>query len=686
MSKIAVEKKRTVALVGHNGSGKSLLLSSMLATAGVTDRVNLRLIDSDPLEEARGASLSSHVFSFKWGDHQISVVDTPGFGDFVAEVLNAIFVTENIVSVVNATAGVEIQTERTWNMAENMMKPRMVFVNQLDKDRANFDSTLEGLREAFSQKIVPIVIPIGSEASFSGVVDVLKKKAYVYENGKKEVDIPQELLDKVEELRVTIIEDIVESDDSLMEKYLEGQEIEAEEVLQALKNAYKSMQIAPVLCGSAEKGIGVDILLEKLSELGMNPLESKPVKAVLESGDEVDLSFSEDEPYCLYNFKTIVDPFVGKVSYLKVISGNVKAGASYVNLNRNVSDKFGHIYLPHGKEHVEVEEVSCGDIVVFPKIKEGAVGDTLSHKDRRLKIVSPDFPEPMFSRSVNPKSKSDIDKISNGLSRLSDTDPTFSWEYDPETGETVVYGLGGMHLDVMIERLKSTFGVDVEVGKPKIAYRETITKKTTAEYKHKKQTGGHGQYGHVKIELEPLPRGAGFEFVDKIFGGVIPKNFIPSVEKGIAEAMKRGSVAGYPVVDLRVTLFDGSYHEVDSSDISFQIAAIQAFRKGMEEARPVLLEPVMEVEIFCPDDSAGDVMGEVTSRRGRPSGMEPSGRGMSKIKAEVPLAEMLDFSGRLSAITSGRGYFTMRFAKYQEVPQNIQEKIIQERQREKENE
>jgi elongation factor G len=329
-----------------------------------------------------------------------------------------------------------------------------------------------------------------------------------------------------------------------------------------------------------------------------------------------------------------------------------------------------------------VESVGPGEIVVLLKLKEGAVGETLAHRDRRVRVVPPAFPEPMFSRSVHPKSKSDIDKISNGLSRLSDSDPTFVWEYDPETGETVVSGLGAMHLDVMIERLKKIFGVDVEVGKPKIAYRETITTTAVAEHKHKKQTGGHGQYGHVKIQLEPLPRGQGYEFVDRIVGGVIPRNFIPSVDKGIREAMKKGVLAGYPVTDVRVILFDGSYHEVDSSDISFQIAAIQAFKKGMEAAKPVILEPIMEVEVFVPEENAGDVMGEISSRRGRPLGMEPSGKGMVKVKAEVPLAEMLDFSSKLSSITSGRGYFTMRFQRYEIVPPNIQEKIIEERRRE----
>ncbi|HBJ81505.1 elongation factor G [Pseudothermotoga sp.] len=681
-----IDKKRNIALIGHNGSGKSLLLSAMLFNSGLMDRINSKLIDTDPIEESKGSSVSSHVYSFDWNDFSFTVIDTPGFGDFISEVINSLFVSENALSVVNAVAGVEIQTERTWQMAEDMKKPVMVFINQMDKERANFESAVNELASSFDRKIVAVTLQIGSEANFRGLIDLISEKAYVYNSGKREeIPVPSEFSEKVQELRLRLIEDVVESDDTLMEKYLDGQEIGSEELIHAMIKAYKTCQIVPVICGSAEKNIGIDLILDYVSLLGASPSETTSYMARLDSGEEVEIKPSETEPFCAYNFKTVVDPFVGRVSYIKIIAGAVKPGDTYVNVNRGTSDKFGRIYLPRGKDQIEVDQASCGDVVVLPKLKEGSVGETFTHKDRKLTIVTPAFPEPMFSRSVNPKSKSDIDKISNGLSRLSETDPAFKWEYDPETGETVVSGLGNIHLDVMIERLKSTFGVDVEVGKPKIAYRETITKKAVAEYKHKKQTGGHGQYGHVKIELEPLPRGAGFEFVDKIFGGVIPKNFIPSVEKGIVEAMKRGSVAGYPVVDVRVTLFDGSYHEVDSSDISFQIAAIQAFRKGMEEARPVLLEPIMEVEIFCPDEVAGDVIGEVTSRRGRPQGMESIGRGMSKVKAEVPLAEMLDFSGKLSGITSGRGYFTMKFVRYQEVPPNIQEKVIQERKQESQN-
>ncbi len=685
MKKVDLDRRRTVALIGHNGSGKSHILSVILKKKGLVERSGPKSVDYDPIEQDKGSSISSHVATFEWEDGRVTVIDTPGFGDFVGEVINSVFVSENVVVVLNATAGVEIQTERFWRIADEMGKPMMVFVNQMDKERADFEKCLEDLKSRFEKKIVPIQVPIGSQADFKGVVDVFSGKAYIYENGRAvESEIPESVASKVEELKLSSIEDIVELDDELMERYLEGEEIPLEKILEVLKKGYVEGSIVPVLVGSAEKDIGIDLLVKAIFDIGASPEDSKPYVAELESGETVEVSMKDDEPFVGLIFKAVVDPFVGKLSFVKIVAGTLKPGDSFVNMRRENVEKIGHVYIPVLNKQVEVEVLGAGDIAVLPKLKESSVGDTLVHRDRKMRLKLPEYPEPMYSRSVNPKSKQDIDKISNGLARLADSDPTFAWEYDPETQETVISGLGAMHLEVMVEKLKKIFGVDVEIGKPKIAYRETIRKKAVAEHKHKKQTGGHGQYGHVKIELEPLPRGGGYEFVDKIVGGVIPKNFIPSVDKGIREAMKKGVLAGYPVVDVRVTLFDGSYHEVDSSDISFQIAAIQAFKKGMEQASPVILEPIMDVEVFVPDENAGDVMGEISGRRGRPLGMEPSGKGMTKIKAEVPLAEMLDFSNRLSSITSGRGYFTMRFLKYQEVPPNIQEKIIEERKREME--
>ena len=686
MKDVPIEMRRTFALVGHNASGKTLLADAILNLVRIVDRVGERFLDYDPISKEKGSSLSSSVAVFEYGDHRFTMIDTPGFNDFISDTMNAIFVAENVVSVVNATAGVEIQTERTWRLARQLKKPIMVFINQMDKERASFETCLTSLKEAFEVKLMPIVIPVGEGQNFRGVVDLINMKAYFVENDDvKEGDVPGEIKEKAENMRTEMIEDIVETDEELMEKYLEGEEIDAPALARAFKKAYLTGEVVPVLCGAAPMKVGVENLLRTLIDVGASPLEARGYSAITVEGEkDVTIEPKEEEPFVGYIFKAVVDPFVGKQSFIKVLSGTLKAGDTFVN--GDTDDKVSHVYLPVGKNTEEVEVARPGDVIVLAKLKKSSVGDTLCHKSRKLMVKGLEYPEPMISKSVNPKSKSDIDKISNGLSRLADSDPTFKWEFDPETSETVISGLGSMHLDVMVERLKKLFGVDVEVGKPKIAYRETIRRKAVAEHKHKKQTGGHGQYGHVKIEMEPLPRGEGFEFVDKIVGGVIPKNFIPSVEKGIREAMKKGVLAGYPVVDVKVTLFDGSYHEVDSSDISFQIAAIQAFRKGMEQANPVILEPIMEIEVFVPNENTGNVMGEITSRRGRPMGMESVGKGLDKIIAQVPLAELLDFSNRLSSLTSGRGYFTMKFSHYQEVPPDVQQKIIAERQREMEQE
>ncbi|ACR80265.1 MULTISPECIES: elongation factor G [Kosmotoga] len=686
MGKVPVEAKRNVTLIGHHGSGKTHLVDSLLFNVGMIDRTGIFVTDNEEIEKERKATFSLGVTGLEYKNTRINIVDTPGMPDFHAETVNGIYASENILLVLNATAGMEIQSERFGAVAKELSKGIIVFFNMMDKDRAEYEAALSDIKETFERSPVLLQLPIGTAAEFKGVIDLIEGKAYIYDNGKPQVqELPDDLKDQYEEARTRMIEDIVETDEELMEKYFEGEEITTEEIKRALKTAYINNQIIPVLFGSALKNIGTDRLLETIVDLGKNPAEGGKWPAQLQSGEEIEISPVENEPFAGYIFKSVVDPFVGKLTFIKIISGILKPGDSIVVVDEESTEKVSHILAPNGTKDIELEEASVGDIIKLAKLKKSAVGDTVTHKDRQLKVKLLNWPEPMISKSIHPKSKTDIDKISNGLSRLSESDPTFNWEYDPETGETVISGLGSLHLDIMIDRLKRLFSVDVEVGKPKIAYRETIRKKVVAEYKHKKQTGGHGQYGHVQIEIEPLERGAGFEFVDKIVGGVIPKNYIPAVEKGVKEAMKKGVLAGYPVVDVKVTLVYGSYHEVDSSDMSFQIAASQAFKKGMAEANPVILEPIMDVEIFVPDDNAGDVMGEVTSRRGRPMGMETLGKGTTKVLAQVPLAEMLDFANKLNSITSGRGYFTMKFAGYQETPSDVQQKVIVEREREQEN-
>jgi elongation factor G len=687
MENISVEEKRNVVFIGHHGCGKTHLIDSLLLTENLVEKSGVRLTDSEKIEKERSASFSLGVTGLTKKGKRINIIDTPGMSDFHAAVSNGIFASENAVIVINSTAGMEVQAGRFGTIAKDMGKGLIVFFNMFDKERAEYEETLDEIQTAFERTPVLLQLPIGKAENFKGIVDLIDKKAYIYDeaSGNYSVEeIPGDISDQVEEARTKMIEDIIENEEELMEKYFEGEEITQDELRNTLRKAYINNQIIPITFGSAAKNIGGDPLLDVLVNFGKTPSEADGLDAELSSGEKIKVKFAEDEPFVGYVFKAIVDPFVGKLTFVKVISGSISQGETFLVVNEDSTEKASHIQITTGGEDEEVKEASVGDIIKFAKLKKSKVTDTIAHKDRPLKIVPPVLPEPMLSRSIQAKTKSDIDKISNGLSRLSESDPTFTWEHDAETGETVISGLGGIHLDVMVERLKKLFSVDVEVGKPKIAYRETLKKKVTAEYKHKKQTGGHGQYGHVQMEIEPLERGEGFEFVDKIVGGVIPKNYIPAVEKGVKEAMKNGVVAGYPVVDVRVTLVYGSYHDVDSSDMSFQVAAIHAFKDGMKKADPVILEPIMEAEIFVPDDNAGDVMGEVTSRRGRPLGMEPQGKGLSKISAQVPLSEMLDFSSKLNSLTSGRGYFTMKFSGYQETPSDVQEKIIVEREREEE--
>jgi len=563
----------------------------------------------------------------------------------------------------------------------------MIFINQMDKERADYNQILEDLKAKFDKNIVPVYLPIGKEDTFKGIVDLLNNCAYLYSDdasGKKEkTEIPEDLKEHVEELRMALVEDIVETDDELMEKYLGGEEIDGPALAKAMKNAYAEGQLVPVCCGSAVKNIGIDLFIDLFKAIGANPLQRKDVPTKMADGEkDFELPMEKDSPFVGFIFKAAVDPFIGKQSFVKVLSGEIKTGNPIVNVNKDSTEKASHIYHVTGKEQEEVDTATLGDIVSIPKLKESEVGDTLCNTSRKLMVVKPEYPEPMLTKSVHPKSKGDIDKISNGLSKLSESDPTFTWEHDAETNDTVISGMGTSHLNVMIDRLKKLFKVDVEVGQPKIPYKETVKGNSDVEYKHKKQSGGHGQYGHVKIRVFPLERGKGFEFAQSIFGGSVPTNYIPSVEKGVVEAMKKGILASYPVVDIKVELYDGSYHDVDSSDMAFQIAARQAFKKGMQDAKPVLLEPVMDVEVHTPEENSGDVMGEITSRRGRPMGMEAGSKGYQVVKATVPYAEMLDFSNQLSSITSGKGFFTMQFAHYAEVPSNEQDKIIAARKRE----
>ncbi|MGC8545082.1 MAG: elongation factor G [Athalassotoga sp.] len=676
---IAVEKKRVIAFIGHNGSGKTTLCESILFTNKIIERMGSvdqgnTVSDFDPVEIERKTSVNATVLNFEKAEYRYFMIDTPGFSDFIGEVISSVFVADNVCSVLDSSSGVEVQTEKTWRIAQEYNRPSMVFVNDIDKEFSNFDKTVEQFKKLSKKPVVIVNFPLGEGTNLKGIVDVVAQNAHLYSNDKVSVsDVPSEFKERLQKYRTDLVESVVELDESLMEKYLADQPIEAAEISKALSKGYRTGEIVPVLCGSALKRIGINEFIEGIQSFGASPLDNPKM-------GKLDVKPDLSGPFAALIFKVVVDPFIGKLTYAKVLRGQMKGGDTIYNGSTQSTERVNHIYFPMGKKQNEVSDVSVGDIVAVPKLKDSKVGDFLSDPSNQLSVKGIfEFPEPMISKSVKAKNTSEIDKITNGLTRLAESDPTFHMEFNPETGEIVISGIGNVHLEVTLEKLKKNFGVEAELGKPKIAYRETIVKKSNAEYKHKKQTGGHGQYGHVKIELEPLERGKGFEFVDKIFGGAIPKNFIPSVEKGIREGLKGGVLGGYPVDDVRVILYDGSYHEVDSSDIAFQIAAIQAFKIGLQNGNPTLLEPIMSAEIYVPDKYAGDIMGDLNSMRGRIQGMEPSENGYQVIRAEVPLAEILDFSSKLNSMTSGQGYFTMKFSRYEEVPRNLQDKIIQDR-------
>jgi len=689
MREYKAEEKRIVGFFGHHGCGKTTLMDDILVNYDSADRIGQRYLDKDPVEKEKGATFSNHIFSIDLDNTRTYFFDTPGSLDFIGDIQIALNTVDNVVIVINASSGIEVTTERIWNMTRDFNKPVMIFINQMEKEEANYESLIQELKETFEDgiRVVPFQVPMGKGSNFKGTVNVLSKETFIYEGntGKaiKQSELPEETKELFETYRSELIEDIVENNEELMEKYFESGEegLTQEELVSALHKAYDEDKIIPVFIGSATKNIGIDQLLEAIEKFGMTTSERK---FFTENGEEI--SPSQEDSFLGLFVKNEVDPFVGKLTYLRVLRGSLKAGSTIYVVEENSREKISHLTIPRFEKNEEIEQAGVGDILVIPKLKSGKINQTVSGEESNIKLKLPEFPEPMISKSISPKSKNEIDKITESLAKIADSDPTFKWEFDPEIGETVISGMGSIHLEIMVEKLKKNFGIDFEVGKPKIAYKETIRSKSQAEYKHKKQTGGHGQYGHVKIEIEPLERGKGYEFVDKIVGGVIPKNFIPSVDKGIREAIKKGVLAGFPVVDIRVTLFDGSYHEVDSSDISFQIAARHAFKIAMESDNPVILEPIMHVEIFLPTENTGDVIGEITAKRGRPLGMESVGKGYDKILAEIPLAEMLDFSPRLSSISSGKAYFTMKFSHYSEVTPDIQNKIIEERKREEESE
>ena len=679
---------RNIALVGHGDVGKTSLASSFLFDTGAVNRLGKvdqgnTVTDFDEDEIERKITISSSPCYVEWKKVKVNVLDTPGYGNFVADARAALRAVDASVVLVCGVSGVEVQTEKVWKWSEEYQLPRLLVVNKLDRERADFSRVVDLIQKSFGRGPIPVQIPIGSEKDFSGVVDLIEFKAYQYpkdESGKfQEIEIPDALKEEAKSQRQALVELIAEQDDALMEKYFEAGELSQEEVLAGLKKNILERKIMPIFCASALHNIGSHPILNAIVDLLPNPQEGKISFQAVNPKDktETDVYADESAPFSAFVFKTFVDPYAGRVSLYRVVSGVLRADQTVLNVNKGVNEKIGTISVLQGKTASPVQEVHAGDIASLAKLKDTHTNDTLADPHHPIQFKPVSYPHPIFSYAIEPKSRGDEEKISTALHKLAEEDPVIRFDRDPQTKEQLVTGSGQLHVEVVVARLKRRFGVEVVLHPPKIPYRETIKAKTEVQGKYKKQSGGRGQYGDCWIIMEPLPRDHDFEFVDKIFGGSIPKNYIPAVEKGIQEARQHGILAGFPTVNFRVTVFDGSYHPVDSSEMAFKIAGSMAFKKGMEEAKPVLLEPHMHVEITAPTEYMGAIMGDLNGRRGRMQGMDSMGA-MQVIKASVPLSEMLIYAPTLTSMTGGRGSFEMNFSHYDEVPSHLAQKIIEE--------
>jgi len=679
---------RNVAVVGHGRAGKTSLVSAMLQTAGATQRLGrvddgTAPTDYDEEEIARKMSISAALAYVEWGKTKINIVDTPGFNMFVHEAKMVLPVVDAAIVVVDGVAGVEVVTQRVWNDCEEFKTPRLIIASRMDRERADATRVLESLTSAFGRSVIPLELPIGSEKNFSGVVDLVNMKAYTYElggSGKgKEGEIPANLKEQAQEAHEKLVEMVAEGNDTLMEEFFEKGTIPEEHLIPALHEAIREDKIFPVIFGSGLGNIGADRVMDFIVDYTPAPSEHEWVQgeaAASGNGEPPKRHETDAEPVSLYVFKTVNDVFAGRISYFKVFSGVLKNDASVQNFSKNTAEKLAHIAIMQGKTTVPVPELHAGDIGVVAKLKDTLTGDTLGDKSAPIQYPKVHLPEPAITFAIEPKSRADEDKLGPSIHKLMEEDAMLRFFRDPQTKEFLIAGTGQQHIEVVVAKMKKRYHAEVILKAPKVPYRETIRGKADVQGRHKKQTGGHGQYGDCKIKMEPLPRGGEFEFVNDIFGGAIPRNFIPAVEKGIKDAAARGYLAGYPVVDFRVVLYDGSYHDVDSNDLSFQMAGRIAFKKAMEMAKPTLLEPVMHVEITVPDEFAGSIMGDLNSRRGRIQGMDNKG-GNTIVKSEVPMSEMLTYGVDLTAMTQGRGSFNMEMHHYDVVPGMLQEKIIE---------
>jgi elongation factor G len=674
---------RNVAFVGHTGSGKTQLASAVLFDSGAVNRFGkvddgTTVTDFDEEEIGRKHTLSASLAFAEWNKNKINLIDTPGIGNFLSDARAALRVVDAAVVVVDAVSGVMVQTEKVWAAAEELQLPRMVVLNRLDRERASLERALASLRTYCSRAVVPIQLPIGSEKAFRGVVDLVSKKAFVFQTdgtGKfSEGAVPADMASAVDAAREALIEMVAEADETLMDKFFEAGTLGDEDLMSGLRRAVAAGTLFPLVCTSGLLNVGVQPMLDAVATYLPSPADH-PLKARDRDGAEVLRTADDKGPVTAFVWKTIADPFAGRITMFRVVSGSLKSDSTVLNKTKETPERLGHLELLQGKTQTPVPEIKAGDLGAVAKLKDTLTNDTLGDKGDPITVPPTTFPEPVLSYAIEPKSRGDEDKISSAMHRLEEEDPTIVYSRDPQTKELLLSGQGQVHIEVTVAKLKRRFGVDVNLKPPRIPYRETIKAATEAHGRHKKQTGGHGQFGDCKIRLEPLARGADFEFVDDIFGGSIPRQFVPAVEKGIQDARTRGYLAGYPVVDFRVTVFDGSYHDVDSNELSFKLAGSLAFKDGMSRAKPTILEPIMNLEVHAPSDFAGDLMGDLNSRRGRIGGMDTRGA-TTIIKAQVPMAEILTYEQHLTSATGGRGSYHMEYSHYDEVPAHLQAKII----------
>jgi elongation factor G len=681
MKDYPAENIRNVALVGHSGTGKTSLAEGLMFVAGATNRLgkiedHSTLSDWDPDEQKRGFSLNLSILPLEWDGHKVNLLDTPGYMDFMGEVKCGLRAADTALIVVDASSGVQVGTEFAWRFAEELNLPRAIFINRMDRDNADFNGALSQIQSLWGNKCLAVQLPIGSQQAFAGVVDLLTMKAYTGEKAE-EGEIPAELASQADQLREKLIEAAAETDDTLITKYLEGEELTAEELANGVRAGIATGGIVPILTGSATKVIGGRRLLDSIVSLFPSPA-ARPV-----SVDDREIAADPSKPLAALVFKTTADPYVGRLSYFRVLSGTFKSDSHVWNANRNADERIGAVYHIVGKSQEQASQITAGDIGAVAKLAETHTGETLCARESPVTLEAISFPNPSFSAAISPKTKADLDKMGTALNRIAEEDPSLRLERSADTGEVILSGLGDSHVEVALEKIRRKFGVDLDLHMPRVPYKETVKATAQAEYTHKKQTGGHGQFARVALEVETLPRGTGFEFVNKTVGGVVPKQYIGSVEKGVTEALSDGILAHYPIVDMRVTLYDGKEHPVDSSDIAFKLAAAQAMKKGAQDAQPIILEPIMNMQITVPEANTGDVISDLNGKRARVLGMTPSGT-MTTVDAQAPMAEVQRYAADMRSITQGRGFFTMSLSHYEEVPAHLAQKIVDNANKERE--